>query len=134
MSPASVSAVALSATFTLLLMVACSSRPDDSEVAVCASLQGIVDDLVQKNNEGALTGLSRLQEAVAGTDNERLASEGRAFFAQIGRRVDMGPMTIGEIRQVGEETLRQGSGKLEAMLDECREVGAAVDRLPASSD
>lgn len=113
-----------------LLLGACSDRPSDSEVAVCNSLQRVVDDVAEKDDRGAVAGLARLQEAVEQTENRRLATEGSAFFEQIGRRVDLAPLTVEEIRRIGDETLRLGGDRLAVMIDECREVGAAIERLP----
>lgn len=108
----------------------CASGPSKEEQTICTVIQRMMDGLSEGDNAKALTSLGPLEVEVRKTDNKKLRAEGQRFFDVIGATVDPSALTPQQTAEKGTAALGESAGALQGMLDECKEVGAEVKRVP----
>jgi hypothetical protein len=106
-------------------------EPDAAEREACTSLQGLVDAIVNREALSAVSGLDQMEQALAASGNTTLESSGRDFFETISGTVpNPGDLTVEETAQVGDRVLAAAQPALQQLLDECAQLGLAIENLP----
>jgi hypothetical protein len=112
-----------------------TDAPSAEERAVCDRLQDVVDALGDQDRNAMLAGLDGLEQAVSGTANSTLTTDGQEFFATINGTVpNSGDMTIEESAAVGDAALRRAQPALDGLISECAALGLPMQGLPTAAD
>lgn len=110
-------------------------EPTDNERTACERVQELVDAVVAGEALSAMSGLGQMELALAESQNPTLEDNGREFFATISGTVpDAGDLTIEESADVGDRTLAAAQPTLQALLDECSQMGLPIDNLPTGDE
>jgi hypothetical protein len=110
-------------------------EPTDAERAACERVQELVDAVVAGEALSAMSGLGQMELALAESKNPTLEDNGREFFATISGTVpDAGELTIEESAALGDRTLAAAQPRLQALLDECSQLGLSIDNLPTGDE
>ena len=119
--------------FGLLAPAACGGNgPSADEERVCDSIQKVVDDLAAGRSQDAIDTLVEFHDAVTATSNGTMSTAGDEFFEVFDTRANRFEMTVPEVDALGNQFLADFTRALDAVVAECREVGASIERLPQS--
>jgi hypothetical protein len=118
---------------------AADSAPDPEPTAeerlACERVQELVDAVVGGEALPAMSGLGQMEQALAESKNATLEDNGREFFATISGTVpDAGELTIEESAALGDRTLAAAQPRLQALLDECSQLGLPIENLPTGDE
>ena len=106
-------------------------EPTEAERVACERVQELVDAVVAGEALSAMSGLSQMEIALAESQNSTLEDNGREFFATISDTVpDAGNLTVEESAELGDRALASAQPRLQALLDECGDLGLPIENLP----